>query len=67
MIKWTGLAPWDFESPFPGSLTSNPQIAKQQVAAGLKALRSIAPDRPSTILHALPAILAAGNASGADG
>ena len=22
MIKWTGLAPWDFESPFSGSLTS---------------------------------------------
>ena len=22
MIRWTGLAPWVFESPFPGSLTS---------------------------------------------
>ena len=22
MIWWTGLAPWEFESPFPGSLTS---------------------------------------------
>ena len=22
MIKWTGLAPWEFEQPFPGSLTS---------------------------------------------
>ena len=22
MIWWTGLAPWDFEFPFPGSLTS---------------------------------------------
>ena len=22
MIKWTGLAPWKFEFPFPGSLTS---------------------------------------------
>ena len=22
MIRWTGLAPWDFEFPFPGSLTS---------------------------------------------
>ena len=21
MIKWTGLAPWDFDFPFPGSLT----------------------------------------------
>jgi len=22
IIKWTGLAPWEFEFPFPGSLTS---------------------------------------------
>ena len=22
MIRWTGLAPWGFELPFPGSLTS---------------------------------------------
>jgi hypothetical protein len=22
IIKWTGLAPWKFEFPFPGSLTS---------------------------------------------
>ena len=22
MFRWTGLAPWEFESPFPGSLTS---------------------------------------------
>jgi len=22
MIKWTGLAPWEFEFPFPGSLNS---------------------------------------------
>ena len=22
MIRWTGLAPWEFESPFPGELTS---------------------------------------------
>ena len=22
MIRWTGLAPWEFEYPFPGSLTS---------------------------------------------
>ena len=24
MIRWTGLAPWEFEFPFPGSLTSKP-------------------------------------------
>ena len=23
MIRWTGLAPWGFQLPFPGSLTSN--------------------------------------------
>ena len=22
MVRWTGLAPWECESPFPGSLTS---------------------------------------------
>jgi len=22
MIRWSGLAPWEFEFPFPGSLTS---------------------------------------------
>ena len=22
MIRWPGLAPWEFEFPFPGSLTS---------------------------------------------
>ena len=22
MIRWTGLAPWEFEFPFPGGLTS---------------------------------------------
>ena len=22
MIRWTGLAPWEFDFPFPGSLTS---------------------------------------------
>ena len=22
VIRWTGLAPWEFEFPFPGSLTS---------------------------------------------
>ena len=26
MIRWTGLAPWEVEFPFPGSLTSDPQI-----------------------------------------
>ena len=31
MIQWTGLAPWEFAFPFPGSLT----IALLRVAANL--------------------------------
>ena len=27
MIRWTGLAPWEFEFPFPGSLTSTFPVA----------------------------------------
>ena len=36
MIRWTGLAPWDFGFPFPGSLTSTflaTQVPSAQVAA----------------------------------
>ena len=30
MIRWTGFAPWEFEFPFPGSLTStHPQALPQ--------------------------------------
>ena len=39
MVKWTGLAPWGFEYPFPGSLTStflvaaaNPQTSDPECA-----------------------------------
>jgi len=28
MIRWTGLAPWEFEFPFPGSLTSTFQTRR---------------------------------------
>ena len=28
MIRWTGLAPWEVESPFPGSLTSTFLVIK---------------------------------------
>ena len=31
MIRWTSLAPWDFEFPFPGSLTSTFQTAADQI------------------------------------
>jgi len=36
MIRWTGLAPWEFEFPFPGSLTStflNHQIPATKLVA----------------------------------
>jgi len=32
MIRWTGLAPWKFEFPFPGSLTSTQPV--KPTAAG---------------------------------
>ena len=31
MIRWTGLAPWEFEYPFPGSLTSTFLEGRQDV------------------------------------
>ena len=37
MIGWTGLAPWEFEFPFPGSLTSTflPCCAEHAAGAAL--------------------------------
>ena len=35
MIWWTGLAPWEFEFPFPGSLTSTFQVTFLIVAETL--------------------------------
>ena len=35
MVRWTGLAPWEFEFPFPGSLTSTflgPQTQRVLIA-----------------------------------
>jgi len=34
MIRWTGLAPWEFEFPFPGSLTSTSLVSEISVFAG---------------------------------
>ena len=34
MIKWTGLAPWEFEFPFPGSLASTFLGLSMQVEEG---------------------------------
>ena len=33
MIRWTGLAPWEFEFPFPGSLTSTFLVTLTKVVA----------------------------------
>jgi len=35
MIRWTGLAPWEFEFPFPGSLTSNFLAHTPQLVCGV--------------------------------
>jgi len=37
MIRWTGLAPWKFEFPFPGSLTSTFLVAQVHVTLHLRA------------------------------
>jgi hypothetical protein len=35
MIRWTGLAPWEFRSPFPGSLASATPSAQKGCGARL--------------------------------
>jgi len=42
MIRWTGLAPWEFEFPFPGSLTCT---SEQGVGGELDGGRPPAPPR----------------------
>ena len=34
MIRWTGLAPWEFEFPFPGSLASTFLVADTPLCGG---------------------------------
>ena len=34
MIWWTGLAPWEFESSFPGSLISNVRTCRKSTHVG---------------------------------
>ena len=33
LIRWTGLAPWDFEFPFPGSLTSTFLVGRAHLSS----------------------------------
>ena len=51
MIRWIGLAPWEFEFPSPGSLTStflviSPQLAGGAGGGGAKGASGDAPDGP---------------------
>ena len=39
MIRWTGLAPWEFELPFPGSVTSTFRHPHLHAVRGLPANR----------------------------
>jgi len=49
MIRWTGLAPWEFEFPFPGSHTSTFLLAVKNVPlfAGSDHDRELAPPHVS--------------------
>ena len=38
MIRWTGLAPWEFESPFPGSLASTFLVETERSRSGVMLL-----------------------------
>ena len=44
MIRWTGIAPWEFEFPFPGSLTSTFLICEHLVR------RDSVLDTPASVL-----------------
>ena len=50
MVRWTGLAPWEFEFPFPGSLTSTflIQVAKFALVA-LEAVRNFRKEDGTTV------------------
>ena len=39
MIRWAGLAPWEFEFPFPGSLTSTFPVALDPTSYPLGGVR----------------------------
>jgi len=39
MIRWTGLAPWEFEFPFLGSLTSTFLVFVYHSTLGLRVIK----------------------------
>ena len=47
MIRWTGLAPWAFEFPVPGSLTSTFLVEKWQAWVGARRAAPQGPDPAS--------------------
>ena len=46
MIRWTGLAPWEFEFPFPGSLTSTFLVGIYLEESFRKLLEPVLPKEP---------------------
>ena len=48
VIRWTGLAPWEFEFPFPGSPTSAflANAEKRRVAPPILRHRGVVPSHP---------------------
>ena len=51
MMRWTSLAPWEFEFPFPGSLTSTSLGASQRLAT-LDSFHRFHPERQRYHLRA---------------
>ena len=45
VMMWTGLAPWEFELPFPGSLTSTLPHLRRRGSRGSERVRN--PPRPA--------------------
>ena len=57
MIWWTGLAPWEFEFPFPGSLTSTFLMAVDDLLALLRlACPSSNPYRGTSLIRSTPPV-----------
>ena len=56
MIRWAGLAPWEFEFPVPGSLTSTflaGECRKEQLFASIRRLWEASRNTPSSQQPAL--------------
>ena len=49
IIWWTGLAPWEFEFPFPGSLTSTSLSGEPGYGSGEASFQSLATVSPRAL------------------